>query len=111
MPCIPGKVWKFMRNYFEYVKDDPFDEIIKAPYLMPDLRTGDCDDFSLFSKSVLDILGGFYTYYILFGKEKDKFTHIAVYAERGNVDDPVIIDGVNKNFNEIPDQYNYYLIL
>ena len=113
--CIPGKIWKYMREIFSYLPDDPFDEVIRAPYLMPDLRTGDCDDFSLFAKTVIDILGGFNTNYILFAKEQNKFSHIAVLCYRGTYQntmiDPVVIDGANKEFNSIPSKYKFYKII
>jgi len=115
LPCIPGKVWQYMRNYFKYEKDDPHDEIIIAPYLMPDLRRGDCDDFSLFAKTCLDILGGWYTNYLLLGKERNLFTHIIVFVHRGvqglDYIDPVFIDGVNNEFNVIPEKYNYVKLI
>lgn len=107
--CYPGEIWKYMRRYFLFVNDTPHDEVIIAPYLMPSLRRGDCDDFALFSKTVLDILGGWKTSYILFGRERDQFTHIATYATRLN--DVVIIDGASKIFNDYPEKYNWYKIL
>lgn len=115
IPCIPGKIWNYMKNYFKYERDDPHDELIIAPYLMPDLRYGDCDDFSLFAKTCLDILGGWFAHYLLLGKERGVFTHIVVFAHRGKSGadyfDPVVIDGSNKTFNVIPSKYNYCLML
>ncbi len=112
VPCLPGKIWKYMQENFTYKKDDPFDEIIIAPYLMTSIRAGDCDDFSLFAKTVLDILGGWYTNYILMAANKNQFTHIVTFAHRGQYGnhyaDPVYIDGANKNFNIIPLKYNYF---
>lgn len=112
--CIPGKIWKFMRRYFKFERDEPHDEILIAPYLMPDLRRGDCDDFSLFAKTCLSIVGNFNARYMLLGVEKDKWTHIVVYCDRGydgNSIDPLIIDGVNSQFNVIPTKYNWFKIL
>lgn len=115
LPCIPGKIWNFMRNNFQYVSDDPFDEYIIAPYLMPEILKGDCDDFALFSKSCLDILGGFNTNYILFAKEKNNFSHVATFCNRGvfnnTFNDPVIIDGANINFNVFPPIYPFYKLI
>lgn len=115
LACIPGKIWKYIQNNFEYKKDDPFDEFITAPYYMPELKQGDCDDFSLFAKTVIDILGGFNSNYILFGKERGSFSHIAVFVNRGIINgiyvDPVVIDGANKNFNLISTNYKYYKII
>lgn len=114
-PCVPGKIWKYVQENFLYKDDEPFDELLIAPYAMKEVKTGDCDDFSLFIKSCLDIVGGFFTHYILFGVEKNRFTHVAVFAHRGTVGndyiDPVVIDGTNPNFNVVPTKYKYYQIL
>lgn len=111
-PCIPGKVWKYVIENFHFVSDDPFDEKIAAPYLMNQIREGDCDDFALFIKTCLDILGGWNTSYILFARERNKFTHIAVFINRGSFGnkyvDPIVLDGANQNFNIIPSKYRFY---
>ena len=113
--CVPGKIWKFIQENFEYVSDDPFDEILTAPYLMTTTKKGDCDDFSLFAKTCLDILGGWNSSYVLFGKEKNNWSHIACFCNRGVFNntfiDPVIIDGANSSFNIIPSQYRFYKII
>lgn len=113
--CLPGKIWKFVQENFEYKSDDPFDEFLTAPYAILKTKKGDCDDFSLFVKTCLDVLGGWHTHYILFAKEKNKYTHIAVFAHRGfignNYIDPVVIDGTNPHFNLISPIYNFYSII
>lgn len=110
--CIPGKIWKYMNENFTYVSDRPFDEVLIAPYYMPTIKKGDCDDMSLFSKTCLDIIGGWFTKYMLLGKEKNKFTHIVTFAHRGiygnEYRDGVILDGANNNFNIIPTKYNFF---
>lgn len=110
-PCVPGKIWNYMIDSFTYRVDDPFDELITAPYLMPELKTGDCDDFSLFAKTCLDILGGWFTNYLLLGEEKNRFTHVVVFCHRGRVGDdyidPVIIDGTNHDFNVLPLKFKW----
>lgn len=114
-PCIPGKIWNYIKNNFKYVSDDPFDEILTAPYILLQTKQGDCDDFSLFAKTCLDILGGFYTNYMLLGKEKNQFTHIVVFCHRGKAGDqfidPVVIDGANDNFNLLHTKYRFYKII
>ena len=80
--CIPGKIWNYIQNNFIY-QDDPYDELITAPHKIIETKKGDCDDFSLFAKTCLDILGGFNTNYILFAKEKNNFSHIACFCNRG----------------------------
>ena len=108
--CIPGKIWKYMRENFAY-KEDDFDEQITAPYLLIETKQGDCDDFSLFAKTCMDILGGWFTHYLLLGKQLNQYTHIVVFAHRGkilfNFNDPVIIDGANQVFNDINFLYRY----
>lgn len=113
LSCIPGKVWIYIRQNFVYKEDDPYDEILTAPYLMNEMRQGDCDDFSLYAKTILDILG-FQTNYVLLGKNKDEFTHIVVLCNRldnGILIDPVIIDGANPIFNKINNQYRFSKII
>ncbi len=109
--CIPGKIWNYMQKNFVYV-DDEFDETITAPYVLLETKRGDCDDFALFSKTCLDILGGWYTYYMLLGKNRNEYTHIVTFAHRGkiglnNFNDPVIIDGANDEFNTINNNYRF----
>lgn len=114
-PCIPGKVWKYVLNNFRFVDDYPHDEFIAAPYALLEIKQGDCDDFACFIKTCLDILGGWNTHYILFAKEKNEFSHVAVFAHRGiagnDYIDAVIIDGANNNFNLMPLKYKYYQIV
>jgi hypothetical protein len=113
--CIPGKIWNYMQENFQYIPDDPFDELLIAPYLMPQIKKGDCDDFSLFAKTCIDLLGGFYSNYILFSKEKSNYSHVAVFVHRGIYNntfiDGVVIDGANENFNIIPPAYNFYKLI
>jgi hypothetical protein len=113
--CIPGKIWNYMIKNFKYISDDPFDEIITAPYVLIDTKQGDCDDFSLFAKTCLDILGGWNTNYLLLSKEKNNWSHITCFANRGIFNntfiDPVIIDGANSNFNELPEKYKFYKLI
>jgi len=109
-PCIPGKIWKYMQKNFVYIEDEK-DETIIAPYLLVELKEGDCDCFSLFAKTCLDILGGWYTNYLLLGRNRNEFTHIVVFVHRGKnflgYIDPVIIDGASNEFNVVKDVYKY----
>ena len=108
--CIPGKIWKYMQANFDFVADEK-DETITAPYLLVELRQGDCDCFSLFAKTCLDILGGWDTNYLLLGRNRNEFTHIVVFAHRGKnflgYVDPVVIDGANNEFNVVKDIYKF----
>lgn len=111
-PCIPGKIWNYVKNNFTFKYDAPFDELLIAPYILINTKHGDCDDFSLFIKTCLDLIGGWFTNYILFAKDKNRFTHIAVFAHRGIIGnqyrDGIIIDGASENFNLFPYNYKYY---
>ena len=109
--CIPGKVWAYIRQNFLYKDDDPYDEILTAPYLMNEIRQGDCDDFSLYAKTILDILG-FHTNYVLLGKDKNEYTHIVVLCYGSDHrSGPIIVDGANPIFNKINNQYKYSKII
>lgn len=127
--CIPGKIWNYIKNNFTYLPDEStlhlngnifsesgFDERITAPYVLLETKKGDCDDFALFAKTCIDIVGGYYSNYILFGKNKNQFTHIATFVHRGMVGnkfrDPVVIDGANNNFNLVDtSKYKFYKII
>ena len=108
--CIPGKIWNYMKRNFIYVNDEK-DETIAAPYVLLELKKGDCDDFALFSKTCMDIIGGFFTYYLLLGRNRNEFTHIVTFAHREKIgfgyNDPVIIDGANDQFNTISNEYKF----
>jgi hypothetical protein len=115
--CLPGKIWRYVQNNFTYVSDEPFDEILTAPHIMISVKAGDCDDFALFIKTVLDYFGSDFwkTNFMLLGDEVGKWTHIVVFAHKGKIGrefiDPVYIDGVNKNFNVVPTHYRFYKII
>ena len=100
-----------MQKNFTYVNDDPYDEIITAPYILLETKKGDCDDFALFAKTCLDMLGGWFTNYLLLGKNRNEFTHIVCFAHRGQYlltfNDPVIIDGANSEFNVVSNVYKF----
>ena len=114
--CVPGKIWNYMIKNLKYISDDPFDEIITSPYILTETKKGDCDDFSLFAKTCLDIIGGWNTNYLLLSKEKNNsWSHICCFANRGIFNntfiDPVIIDGANTKFNELPEKYKFYKLV
>lgn len=96
-------IHEFCLRTFKFKKDD-HDETLIAPYLFIKYKLGDCDDYSLFIRAVLSVLG-LQSNYILFAKEPDAFTHIAVLCSG------VIVDGTNKNFNQYPSNYRYQKIL
>jgi hypothetical protein len=108
--CYPGKIWEYMRKNFTFIPDE-YDETITAPYILLQTKQGDCDDFALFSKTVLDILGGWNTNYLLLGRTLGGYSHVATFANRGRslfkFIDPVVIDGANNNFNTIKSDYRY----
>ena len=91
-------IWEYMRNNFAYKEDIP-DELIIYPMRLLELKYGDCDDFALFTKSILDVLN-YNSDFILLSKNQKDFTHIAVMT-KGN-----IIDATNSMFNKMPVGYN-----
>jgi hypothetical protein len=112
--CLPGQLWTFARTNFTYLKDGPSDEVIRAPHILLLQGVGDCDCISLFLKTCLDIIGGWTAHYILFGVEKNVYTHIAIWAYReiaGVKTDPVLIDGLAPVFNKMSSTYKYFKII
>lgn len=116
-----SKLWHWAKSYFVYRPDSPEkyisdpiklaihktflgnpDEHLKNPIELMLTKTGDCDDFSLFAKTVFNILG-IPSNYILIGDEKG-FNHIAVKTEIGIVDiasDAFLMDYSNFNLKVI----------
>lgn len=101
--CQLKQVWQYVRKNFEYI-DDSYDEFIISPAVIISKRFGDCDDFALFIHTALKALG-IESKYILLGTEKNKPSHIAVYALKK------VIDGTNDKWNHIPDKYKFYSLV
>jgi len=99
-PCLLKAIWQYMQNNFTYVEDS-FDEVVISPVWLLKIKQGDCDDFALFTHTILTAMN-VPVKYILLGAEKNKYTHIAAYANG------IVIDGANTNFNVIALKYNYY---
>jgi len=116
-PCLPGKLYNFVRKNFVYADDAPHDEVITAPHAILDTKRGDCDDFALFIKTCFDLLShsGWIAHYCLLGQNKNEWTHIIVFAHRGLVGgkyrDPVYVDGASEIFNYLPSKYKWMKIL
>jgi len=123
--CIPGKIWNYIKKNFQYIDDD-YDETIAAPYVLLEIKKGDCDDFALFSKTCLDILEIYSeisglqkpcwnSSYLLLGRSIQGFTHIVCFAHRGKYlfgfNDPVVIDGANDQFNVVSNEYKFRKIV
>lgn len=102
--CIPFEIWEYIQKNFVYKSDDPYDELFISPVRLPVLKHGDCDDFSIFIKTVLTILN-IKSYYILLGSEKNKYSHVAIYCNGK------IIDGANVNFNLLPKKYKWFTLI
>lgn len=111
--CYPGMVWIWVKTNFKFKEDAPFEEVIRAPHVMLLQRVGDCDDYSLFIKTCLDVLGSWRTRYILFSKSPGKYSHVGVFAERktNGFTDAVVIDGLQKDFNKIHPAYKEYKLI
>lgn len=97
--CLLKDIWNYIQNHFQYV-EDIFDEVIISPVQLLVIKQGDCDDFSLFTHTILTIMG-IPRKYILLGATK-QYTHIAVYSMG------ITVDGANPNYNIIPEKYKYF---
>ncbi len=94
---------RYIYSHFIY-KNDEYDETLIAPRINYKMQTGDCDDFSLFAKTILDYFG-YKTCYVIAG-ENNTYSHIFVVVfNHGN---KYIIDGTNPYYNEIEKRYNYF---
>jgi len=87
-------------------KTDEYDETLISPRIFPNYMFGDCDDISLFAKTILDYFG-YKTNYILLGNKT--FTHIALIIKLNN--QTIYFDGVSNNFNLINGKYKIYKII
>lgn len=111
--CLPGQLWTWVKTNFRFKDDKPFDEVIRAPHLMLLTKHGDCDDYSVFIKTVLDIIGTWKADYMILAKKPGEFSHVLVVATRNQpgITDKVYIDGLHKGFNKLHSSYRYYKIV
>lgn len=97
-------IWMYVKNNFRYVPDGDYkndDELLISPLVLLSRRTGDCDDFSLFIKCVLDVLK-IESDFILMGSGNN-FSHIGVLSRR------IYLDGASNVFNRINhSKYNLF---
>lgn len=100
---IEFDVWNFIRSHIEY-RSDMYDETIISPAKILFLKYGDCDDFALLAKSILNVFG-IDSKYILFAKKENQFTHIAILCNN------ILIDPTNNYFNQFPVQYKFSKII
>lgn len=91
------KVHEYAFKNFKYIDED--EETIISPKQMINIKAGDCDDFSLFVKTVLRVLG-IETNYLLAGKNENEFTHVLNITKNG-----ILIDATNDKFNYLPSVY------
>ena len=94
---IYKKVWNYVVKNFTY-EDDPVDEQLTAPKYLIDIKKGDCDDFALFIKTALTVLG-IETNYLVAGETENNFTHIVVRTKDG-----IILDGTNDRYNYLDEK-------
>lgn len=101
---------KFVHSFvFENMKyaDDIYDETLISPRIQIHIMQGDCDDFALFSKTILRMFN-ITSKYILLAKEQNNFSHIALIIPKYNI----FFDATNKIFNNnIDAKYLYYKII
>jgi hypothetical protein len=97
------KIHDYAFSNFKYI--DEQGEVLISPKHMINIKAGDCDDFSLFVKTALRVLG-INTTYLLAGKYENEFTHILVITPAG-----VLIDATNDKFNFLPSDYKHKSIV
>lgn len=85
-------IHSYILKNFTY-RDENEIEVVTSPKRMIETNLGDCDDFSLFIKTVLKVLG-IECKYMLVGKTNEDFSHILVVTTKG-----ILIDGTNDKFN------------
>jgi hypothetical protein len=95
---LPKEVWRYVSNNFVY-QDDEADENLTSPKWLVMTKRGDCDDFSLFIKTVLSVFG-IKSNYLLAGKNDEGFSHILIFLPDGT-----LIDGTNDKFNYLSSEY------
>lgn len=100
---IEKQIHSYILKNYQYVEDRK-DEELKAGYVLQHQKKGDCDDFAIFAVSVLKIFG-LPAKLVLFGKEKNRYTHICAAS------DTYLIDGTNSIFDQIPENYPYWWAL
>jgi hypothetical protein len=100
-------VHRWVNENIEYVHDD-FDETIISPRLIIHILKGDCDDFALLIKTILKSLN-VNANYILLGKEKYSYTHIAVVYK--GAEGLIYIDGIMKDSEYPKLNYPFYKII
>lgn len=91
------KVWEYVVKNFKYVDSEADEDIISPKYMLV-IKAGDCDNFSLFIKSALKVLG-IESNYMLCGKEENNFSHIVVVCNG------IILDGTNDIYNYLASEY------
>lgn len=100
----------YVKENFTY-KPDMYNETLILPQTLFTLKFGDCDDFSLFIKSFLSAIN-IKSNYILFGNEKNKFSHIANYIPiQNNFYKDCILDSTNYSGINTLDLYKYHKII
>lgn len=95
----------FVFYNFTYKEDLDNQEILISPKHNIFIKSGDCDDFALFIKSVLRVFN-IPAFYILLGKNENEYSHIAVITH-----DNFLIDGTNDQFNQIPNKYKFFKVI
>jgi hypothetical protein len=97
--------WQWIRQNIKYTNDF-YDETLISPRVFPLFLKGDCDDSSLFIKTILDYFG-YKTNYIIMGL--NSFSHIALLVDLNN--EKIYFDGTNENFNKVKQDYVKFKII
>lgn len=89
-------LWDFVRQYINYIADEPGHERVKDPTVTWRDRSGDCKSFSLFIASILKCLQITYKYRFASYKDDDP-THVYIIATLNGRE--VILDATIDRFD------------
>lgn len=101
------EIHKWINRNIKYV-DDVYDETLISPRLLIFIKKGDCDDFAMLLKTMLKFLN-VNVNYILLGKKKNEYTHVAnaYVMKNGSI---LYIDGILET-SIFPYSYKFYKLM
>ena len=98
-------IWHYLKTNTIYTKDKPGFEEIRTPQRTIDDKKGDCDDYSIFSASVLKNLGYEPFLYVVAFRGSETYAHIYCGIEN------IVIDGVMSEFDKHPEHITKTMLL
>jgi hypothetical protein len=98
-------IWHYLKTQTRYEHDRAAYEEIRTPQRLMADQTGDCDDYSVFSASVLKALGYAPYLWVVAFNGSENYGHIYVGIEN------LVLDGVMDVFNVHPDHITKAMLL